>query len=139
MSFLSLSTKECLKQATTINFQTPGPIIYSTSVIHKETALNSNNNFVSRFSHVFDLIPGLISVTSNPVGIRIQPNFIAGTTEPVPIRYSESCCRPTVEIRATDGRGNINTRWINAGMSTQTATTHAVCVFILPIVHGQAA
>jgi hypothetical protein len=131
-----------LKQATTINFQTPGPIIYSASVIHKETALNSKNNFVSRFSQVFDLIPGIISVTSNPAGVQFRTSFIAGTTAPVEITYTNTCCRPIVHITVTDARGNFITQRIDAGTSTlytQTATTYAVCVFILLIIHGQVA
>jgi hypothetical protein len=91
---------------------------------------------------MFDLIPGLISVTSNPVGVEFLTSFIAGTTSNVPVAYTASCCRPIVDIRATDARGNFNTQRIhaNAGtftLNTQTANIYAVCVFILIIVHGQ--
>jgi len=57
---------------------------------------------------------GLISVTSFPVGVEILTSFIAGTTANVPIAYTASCCRPTVDITATDARGNFLTRHIDA-------------------------
>jgi hypothetical protein len=83
-------------------------------------------------------------VTSNPIGVDFPTSFIAGTKLPVPITYTASCCRPTVDIKATDANGNYITRHIdaNAGMSTlytQTATTYSVCVFILTAVYRQAA
>jgi hypothetical protein len=83
-------------------------------------------------------------VISNPVGAEFLTSFIAGTTENVPIAYTASCCRPTVDIKATDARGNYITRHIdaNAGMSTlykQTATTYTVCVLILITVKWQVA
>jgi hypothetical protein len=81
-------------------------------------------------------------VTSNPVGVEFLTSFIAGTRTNVPIAYTASCCRPIVDIIATDARGNYVTRRIdaNAGTSTlytQTATTYAACVFILIIAYGQ--
>jgi len=57
---------------------------------------------------------GLISVTSNPVGVEFLTSFIAGTTSNVPVAYTASCCRPIVDIRATDARGNFNTQRIHA-------------------------
>jgi len=83
-------------------------------------------------------------VTSDPAGVEILTSFIAGTTSRVPIAYTASCCRPIVDITATDARGNFLNQRIdaNAGTSTlyaQTATTYAVCVFTLIIVHGQVA
>jgi hypothetical protein len=89
------------------------------------------------------LIAGLISVISNPTGVEFQSSFIAGTKVAVPITYTASCCRPTVDIKATDAKGNYNTQHIdaNAGMSTlntQTATIYAVCVSILITPYRQA-
>jgi hypothetical protein len=144
MLFLSLSSKECLK--TGYNHRLPNP--YPDNIQHwcnsYRNSINNNNHFVSRCSHMLDLIPGLISVTSNPPGVEFPTSFIAGTKVTVPIAYTASCCRPTVDMKATDAKGNYITWHIdaNAGMSTlytQTATTYAVCVFILIIVYGQAA
>jgi hypothetical protein len=87
-------------------------------------------------------IPGLISVSSNPTGVEFQTSFIAGTTTAVPITYRASCCTPTVDIKATDAKGNYITQHIdaNAGMSalyTPTVTTNTICVFILVLAYGQ--
>jgi hypothetical protein len=88
------------------------------------------------------LIPGLISVSSNPTGVEFQTSFIAGTKTAVPVTYRASCCVPTVDITATDAKGNYITEHIdaNAGMSalyTPTVTTNTICVFILILVYGQ--
>jgi hypothetical protein len=88
------------------------------------------------------LIPGLISVSSNPPGIEFQSSFIAGIKTPVPIRYGASCCTPTVDIKATDAKGNYITKHIdaNAGMSAlykPTAITNSIYVFILALVYGK--
>jgi hypothetical protein len=88
------------------------------------------------------LIPGLISVASNPTGVEFLTSFIAGTKVGVPIAYSASCCAPTVDIKATDAKGNYITQHIdaNAGMSTlckSTLTINSICVFILVLVYGQ--
>jgi len=78
---------------------------------------------------MFDLIPGLVSVTSNPVGVEFLTSFIAGTTANVRIAYTATCCRPIVDIRATDARGNFNTQRIhaNAGMSTLYTNSNHIC------------
>ena len=83
-------------------------------------------------------------MVSNPAGVQFVTGFIAGTTANVPITYTATCCRPIVDITATDARGNFLTRRIDANygtstLYTQTATTYAVCVFILIMVHGQVA
>lgn len=88
------------------------------------------------------LIPGLISVTSNPTGVEFQTSFIAGTKVAVPIAYSASCCAPTVDVKATDAKGNYITQHIdaNAGMSTlyiPTVTTNSICVFTLVLIYGK--
>lgn len=88
------------------------------------------------------LIPGLISVSSNPRGVQFLTSFTAGTKTAVPITYRASCCAPTIDIKATDAKGNYITQHIdaNAGMSalyTPTATTNTICAFILLLVYGQ--
>jgi hypothetical protein len=86
------------------------------------------------------LIPGLISVASNPAGVEFLTTFIAGTTAAVPVAYSASCCAPTVDIKATDAKGNYVTKHIdaNAGMSTlykSTLTVNSICAFTLAFVY----
>lgn len=68
---------------------------------------------------VQDINSGLISVTSDPAGVEILTSFIAGTTSRVPIAYTASCCRPTVDITATDARGNFVTQRIDANADGQ--------------------
>lgn len=87
------------------------------------------------------LIPGLISVTSNPRGVEFLTSFIAGAKVAVPIAYSASCCAPTVDIKATDAKGNYVTQHIdaNAGMSTlykSTLIVNSTCIFLLLLVYG---
>lgn len=45
-------------------------------------------------------------ILSEPYGLLFQPNFIAGTKQPVTAYYSASCCQPKVDIWAEDLRGN---------------------------------
>jgi hypothetical protein len=89
---------------------------------------------------MFRLFSGLISVASNPSGVEFQTSFIAGTKAAVPVTYSASCCAPTVDIKATDAKGNYVTKHIdaNAGTSTlykSTLTIISICAFTLALVH----
>lgn len=52
--------------------------------------------------------PGLLRVTSSPVGLTYDSNFISGTREEVISTYRATCCAPRVMITAVDAFGNAN-------------------------------
>ncbi|XP_050546292.1 uncharacterized protein LOC126908344 [Daktulosphaira vitifoliae] len=57
---------------------------------------------------------GLANIYSIPNHLRFQNDFIIGTREAVIVYYSSTCCFPKVEIIATDLRGNIKKKTIDA-------------------------
>ncbi|XP_069674333.1 uncharacterized protein [Periplaneta americana] len=82
---------------------------------------------------VQDSYSGLISVTSNPIGIEFQSDFIAGTKSPVPMKYSASCCAPTVDIKATDANGNHVTQHVDAYADKEGLTDAEIAAIILGV------
>lgn len=82
---------------------------------------------------VQDSNSGLISVISNPVGAEFLTSFIAGTTEEVPIAYTASCCRPTVDIKVTDARGNYITRHIDANADNEVLSDAEIAAIVLGV------
>ena len=66
------------------------------------------------FMFILSLVfTGLKRVTSLPVGIESQTEFIAGTKNDVEFYYMSTCCYTTVEVTATDVQGNIHVRKID--------------------------
>ncbi|XP_065224533.1 uncharacterized protein LOC135848535 [Planococcus citri] len=51
---------------------------------------------------------GLLSFWSEPSGLYYTSEFTVGTRDPVPGRYSASCCETKVDILAMDLKGNVN-------------------------------
>ncbi|XP_014256501.1 uncharacterized protein LOC106670557 [Cimex lectularius] len=82
---------------------------------------------------------GLIKIKSEPVGITLRKEFIAGTREIVEGFYSSSCCHTKVDVMAQDVFGNFRTltidiekKWLTAGEIS--AIVLAVLLMILTIV-----
>lgn len=82
---------------------------------------------------VQDSRSGLISVASNPTGVEFLTSFIAGTKAAVPIAYSAPCCAPTVDIKATDAKGNYVTQHIDANADNEGLSEAEIAVVILGI------
>ncbi|XP_026325677.1 uncharacterized protein LOC113234551 isoform X2 [Hyposmocoma kahamanoa] len=55
-----------------------------------------------------DAVGGLLRVTSSPIGLTYDSNFISGTREEVISTYRATCCAPRVMITAVDAFGNAN-------------------------------
>ncbi|CAH2065149.1 unnamed protein product, partial [Iphiclides podalirius] len=55
-----------------------------------------------------DAIGGLLRMTSSPIGLTYESNFISGTREEVVATYRATCCAPRVIINAVDAFGNTN-------------------------------
>lgn len=59
-------------------------------------------------------ILGLAIISSIPNNLRFRNEFIIGTREPVVVYYTATCCYPKFEIIATDLRGNMLKKAIDA-------------------------
>lgn len=57
---------------------------------------------------------GILHVGSRPKGLHFPNGFTTGTTEEIIGYYSESCCRPDLELLAYDRQHNRVTKKINA-------------------------
>ncbi|KAI8431455.1 hypothetical protein MSG28_015974 [Choristoneura fumiferana] len=60
-----------------------------------------------------DASTGLLRLTSSPIGIMYDSNFIAGTREEVMATYRATCCAPRLSITAVDANGNVNSYMID--------------------------
>lgn len=56
---------------------------------------------------------GLLRLTSSPIGIMYDSNFIAGTREEVMATYRATCCAPRLSVTAVDANGNVNSYMID--------------------------
>ncbi|BET02054.1 Hypothetical protein NTJ_14872 [Nesidiocoris tenuis] len=56
---------------------------------------------------------GLLSITSDPVGLILDKEFIVGTKEAIRGYYSSSCCQTKVDISAKDILGNVRVKYID--------------------------
>jgi len=57
---------------------------------------------------------GLAMISSIPNNLRFRNEFTVGTREPVIVYYTATCCFPKFEIIATDLRGNMRKKTIDA-------------------------
>lgn len=55
-----------------------------------------------------DALGGLLRLTSSPVGLVYNSNFISGTREEVSATYRATCCAPRMVVNAIDSFGNTN-------------------------------
>lgn len=53
-------------------------------------------------------ITGLLRLTSSPVGLVYDSNFVSGTREEVTATYRATCCAPRMLVNAVDSFGNTN-------------------------------
>lgn len=53
-------------------------------------------------------------ISSIPNNLRFRNEFNVGTREPVIVYYTSTCCYPKFEIIATDLRGNMAKKTIDA-------------------------
>lgn len=60
------------------------------------------------------LILGLAMISSIPNNLRFRNEFSIGTREPVIVYYTATCCFPKFEIIATNLRGSMLKKTINA-------------------------
>lgn len=67
---------------------------------------------------LIDLPPGLLRVSSFPLGLQYRGDFVAGTRDNVYLHYSASCCDTKVDVIATDLKGNTYKRTINVERRT---------------------
>ncbi|XP_021938864.1 uncharacterized protein LOC110839215 [Zootermopsis nevadensis] len=82
---------------------------------------------------VQDSHSGLISVSSNPRGVQFLTSFTAGTKTAVPITYRASCCAPTIDIKATDAKGNYITQHIDANAGNEGLSDAGIAAVILGV------
>ncbi|XP_049884072.1 uncharacterized protein LOC126379383 isoform X2 [Pectinophora gossypiella] len=60
-----------------------------------------------------DTVGGLLRLSSSPVGVLYDSNFVAGSREEVVAVYRATCCAPRVVVTAVDAHGNANSYLID--------------------------
>ncbi|CAH4033132.1 unnamed protein product [Pieris brassicae] len=80
-----------------------------------------------------DPAAGLLRVTSSPVGVFYDSNFIAGSRQQLQATYRATCCSPRVIINAVDALGNTNSYTIDISNYLPPAAIAAIVlgVFLL--------
>lgn len=63
-------------------------------------------------------VAGILHVGSRPKGLHFPNGFTTGTTQEIIGYYSESCCRPDLELVVYDRQHNRVTKKINAYCNT---------------------
>lgn len=79
---------------------------------------------------------GILRLQSQPRGLLLRNNFVAGTKEPVIATYSASCCQPRVTITAYDAANNQRTITLDVTdiWLSEAAIAAVVCGVLLFIV-----
>ncbi|KAL4712779.1 hypothetical protein ACJJTC_019431 [Scirpophaga incertulas] len=56
-----------------------------------------------------DAVSGLLRLSSSPVGLSYDSNFVSGSRQEVVAVYRATCCAPRLAVTAVDALGNANT------------------------------
>ncbi|XP_041983872.1 uncharacterized protein LOC121736616 isoform X2 [Aricia agestis] len=88
-----------------------------------------------------DAVGGLLRLTSVPMGLIYDSNFISGSREEVIANYRSTCCSPRVVVNAVDAFGNTNSYVIDisnyitgAGIAAIVLAVILLIVIILSII-----
>ncbi|XP_075989759.1 uncharacterized protein LOC142985454 isoform X2 [Anticarsia gemmatalis] len=81
-----------------------------------------------------DGISGLLRLSSSPIGLLYNGEFISGTRQEVTATYRATCCAPRVLLNAVDANGNANSYIIDiSGYLTEAAIAAIVLGVFLAI------
>lgn len=64
-------------------------------------------------SNIIFYPPGLLRISSSPIGVMYSSDFVSGTRQEVMAIYRATCCAPRVVINAVDAYGNTNSYTID--------------------------
>ncbi|XP_059050371.1 uncharacterized protein LOC131845338, partial [Achroia grisella] len=78
-----------------------------------------------------DSIGGLLRLSSSPLGLMYDSNFIAGSREEVIATYRSTCCAPRVMVTAVDSFGNSNSYVIDISNYFTPAAIAAIVLSVL--------
>lgn len=78
-----------------------------------------------------DQVGGLLRLSSSPIGLTYETNFISGTREEVTATYRSTCCTPRMVITAIDTNGNANSYVIDISAYLTDETIAAIALGIL--------
>ncbi|GBP41895.1 hypothetical protein EVAR_86866_1 [Eumeta japonica] len=78
-----------------------------------------------------DAVGGLLRLSSTPIGLTYQSNFVSGTREEVTATYRATCCAPRVTINAVDAYGNGNSYVIDISNYFTSAEIAAIALGVL--------
>ncbi|XP_072946853.1 uncharacterized protein [Epargyreus clarus] len=81
-----------------------------------------------------DNVGGLLRISSSPVGLIYESNFIAGTREEVTTSYRATCCNPRVMINAVDAHGNANSYVVDISNYFTEATIAAIVLGVILLI-----
>lgn len=82
--------------------------LYGPFTLHLSKTFDLRVGPLITFIQILKSFSGLLRVTSSPVGLTYDSNFISGTREEVISTYRATCCAPRVMVTAVDAFGNAN-------------------------------
>ncbi|XP_063545150.1 uncharacterized protein LOC134753253 isoform X1 [Cydia strobilella] len=77
-----------------------------------------------------DASSGLLRLTSIPIGLVYDSNFISGTREEIRAIYRATCCAPRLSVTAVDANGNVNSYIIDISGYLNSASIAAITLGI---------
>ncbi|XP_061727000.1 uncharacterized protein LOC133532395 isoform X1 [Cydia pomonella] len=77
-----------------------------------------------------DASSGLLRLTSTPIGLVFDSNFISGTREEIRAIYRATCCAPRLSVTAVDANGNVNSYIIDISGYLSSASIAAITLSI---------
>ncbi|XP_064076147.1 uncharacterized protein LOC113404300 [Vanessa tameamea] len=81
-----------------------------------------------------DLVGGLLRLTSSPLGLVYDSNFISGARDEVMASYRATCCAPRVIVNAVDAFGNANSYTIDISNYINEAGIAAIALGVILII-----
>ncbi|CAG4999992.1 unnamed protein product [Parnassius apollo] len=78
-----------------------------------------------------DAVAGLLRLSSSPLGLTYDSNFVSGTRGEVVATYRASCCAPRLLVSAVDALGNTNSYVVDVSSYISNAGIAAIVLGIL--------
>ncbi|CAH2225692.1 jg18842, partial [Pararge aegeria aegeria] len=76
----------------------------------------------------------LLRLSSAPLGLVFDSNFISGTREEVATTYRATCCTPRVMINAVDALGNTNSYTVDISSYIDEAAIAAIALGVILLI-----
>ncbi|CAG9790557.1 unnamed protein product [Diatraea saccharalis] len=105
----NLTVRDAVSGNLTVRDAVSGNLTVRDSVSDYLTVRNS----VSGNLTVRDAVSGLLRLSSSPVGLTYDSNFVSGSREEVVATYRATCCAPRLVVTAVDAMGNANSHVVD--------------------------